>query len=65
MPVAAIAAEVGVQPSSLVRFAQAFGFDGFSDMQQIYRTQLIRSFTNYQERVSFLIGAVSSGVGHA
>ena len=52
--VAAIAAEVSVQPSSLVRFAQAFGFDGFSDMQQIYRTQLIRSFTNYQERVDTL-----------
>ena len=39
--VSSIAQSVGVQPSSVVRFAKAFGYDGFSDMQQLFRQRLI------------------------
>ena len=52
--VAVLAKRVGVQPSSLVRFAQALGFPGFSDMQQVFRSQLMRQFTSIQERVQTL-----------
>ena len=40
--VAAIAERAGVQPSSIMRFANSFGFDGFSDMQTVFRTRLCR-----------------------
>ncbi|HEX9842122.1 MAG TPA: MurR/RpiR family transcriptional regulator, partial [bacterium] len=52
--VAVLAKRVGVQPSSLVRFAQALGYPGFSDMQQVFRSQLMRQFTSIQERVRTL-----------
>ena len=32
-----IAASCGVHPSSVVRFAQRFGFSGFSDLQAVCR----------------------------
>ncbi len=35
--VAAIAARVGVQPSTLIRFAKEFGYSGFSQMQKIFK----------------------------
>ncbi len=37
---ASVAAAAGVQPSTLVRFAQHFGFDGFSDLQRLFRNRL-------------------------
>lgn len=39
--VSELADTIGVQPSSIVRFANAFGYDGFSDMQRVFRTQLV------------------------
>jgi DNA-binding MurR/RpiR family transcriptional regulator len=39
--VSAIAESIGVQPSSIVRFANAFGYDGFSEMQQVFRSRLV------------------------
>jgi DNA-binding MurR/RpiR family transcriptional regulator len=39
--VSAIASAIGVQPSSIVRFANAFGYDGFSQMQQVFRSRLV------------------------
>jgi DNA-binding MurR/RpiR family transcriptional regulator len=30
-----------VQPSALVRFANALGYRGFSEMQQIFRGRLV------------------------
>ncbi len=39
--VAEIAERNDVQPSSVVRFAQTFGFRGFSDLQKIFRHRLI------------------------
>jgi DNA-binding MurR/RpiR family transcriptional regulator len=38
--VAELAGLAGVQPSTLVRFAQSLGFSGFSDLQEIFRARL-------------------------
>ncbi len=35
--VAIIAEKADVPPSTLIRFANAFGFTGFNDMKQIFR----------------------------
>jgi DNA-binding MurR/RpiR family transcriptional regulator len=52
--VAVIAKRTAVQPSSMIRFAQALGFDGFSDMQQIFRTVLVTRPGNYRDRIETL-----------
>jgi len=39
--VVSIAEKAEAQPSSLVRFAKAFGYRGFSDMQKVFRLRLI------------------------
>lgn len=49
--VTAIADHVDAQPSSVVRFAKAFGYDGFSAMQQVFRSQLKSSAPDYRERL--------------
>jgi DNA-binding MurR/RpiR family transcriptional regulator len=38
--VTSVADEAGVQPSTLVRFAQAFGYSGFSDLQEVFKAHL-------------------------
>ena len=35
--IAQVAAQAGVQPSTLVRFAQIFGYSGFSDFQGLFK----------------------------
>ena len=35
--VADLATQAGVQPSTLVRFAQTLGYSGFSDLQAVFR----------------------------
>ena len=52
--VAVIAKRATVQPSSMIRFAQALGFDGFSDMQQVFRTVLVSRSGNYRDRIETL-----------
>ena len=49
--VAVLAARAGVQPSTLVRFAKAMGFDGFSDMQRIFQMRLVDRYPSYEERI--------------
>ena len=49
--VAAIADAAGVQPSSMVRFANALDFGGFSEMQQIFRGRLVERSASYRERI--------------
>jgi DNA-binding MurR/RpiR family transcriptional regulator len=49
--IAVIAARADVPRSSLIRFAQAFGFDGFSAMQRVFRSQLVERTTDYAERI--------------
>ena len=38
--VTSVASQAGVQPSALVRFAQSFGYSGFSDLQNIFKAHL-------------------------
>jgi DNA-binding MurR/RpiR family transcriptional regulator len=38
--VTSVAAQAGVQPSTLVRFAQSFGYSGFTDLQNIFKAHL-------------------------
>lgn len=38
--VTSVASQAGVQPSTLVRFAQTFGYSGFSDLQNIFKAHL-------------------------
>lgn len=60
-----IASEVDVSPSTLVRFANFFGFKGFSDLQQLYRGQLKGQVNGYRERVrSAPIDSGSEQGGH-
>lgn len=50
---AVIADRCGVQASTIVRFAKAFGYDGASQMQRLFRNELINSAPSpsYAERV--------------
>lgn len=48
---ATLAEEIGVAPSAIVRFAQHFGYSGFSEMQAVFRAQLQASSTPYQQRI--------------
>ena len=52
--IAVIAQRAGVQPSSLIRFAQAFGYDGFSEMQRVFRGRLMDAEPGYVERIRAL-----------
>lgn len=38
--VTSVAAQAGVQPSTLVRFAQTFGYSGFTDLQEVFKVYL-------------------------
>ena len=38
--VTSISRQAGVQPSTLVRFAQSFGYSGFSDLQDLFKGHL-------------------------
>ncbi len=49
--VAEIAQKAEVQPSTLVRFAQAIGFAGFSELQQIFRARLTERWPSYDDRL--------------
>lgn len=49
--VAVIAENAGVHPSALVRFANKFGFSGFSEMQQLFQNDLVQKVPSYQERI--------------
>jgi DNA-binding MurR/RpiR family transcriptional regulator len=49
---ATVAEAAGVQPSALVRFANAMGFSGFSELQQLFRTRLLEQAGTYRQRIS-------------
>jgi DNA-binding MurR/RpiR family transcriptional regulator len=52
--VSSIAEQAEVQPSTLVRFAQAIGYQGFSDLQEVFRSRLRERILNYDERIAQL-----------
>ena len=70
--VATVAQANDVQPSSLIRFANALGFSGFSQMQQVFQSYLVERSTArsapYRERIAQMRrgggGAAEEGVLH-
>lgn len=55
-----IAQACEVQPSAIVRFAQRFGFSGFSDMQALFRDSFApvqSNVNNYQKRIRTVIAS--------
>ena len=64
--VAAVAEANAVQPSSTIRFANALGFDGFSQMQQVFRSHLVERGAPYRERIKRMQqrGDTAGGVLH-
>ena len=60
---AVIAERSGVQPSAIVRFAQAFGYEGASQMQLLFRDGLIsnNAALGYADRVRQLGRAADNG----
>lgn len=59
--VAELAGLAGVQPSTLVRFAQTLGFTGFSDLQEIFRARLRERWPDYGERLKRLEARAQTG----
>ena len=51
---ASIASAAQVQPSTLVRLAHHLGYDGFSDLQSIFRERLKEKNLSYEERLNIL-----------
>ncbi|MBN9362002.1 MULTISPECIES: MurR/RpiR family transcriptional regulator [unclassified Devosia] len=51
---ASVAQRSGVQPSTLVRFSQALGYQGFSDLQEVFRARLRDRVPSYEERLKQL-----------
>jgi DNA-binding MurR/RpiR family transcriptional regulator len=53
--VSQLAKRMGVQPSAIVRFANSFGYDGFTNMQQVYRARLTAGASpGYRDRINAL-----------
>ena len=62
---ASIADAAGVQPSTLVRFAQHLGFDGFTSLQSVFRERLRERNSSYEERLNALRADVGgNGANH-
>ncbi|AGH39526.1 Transcriptional regulator [Bibersteinia trehalosi USDA-ARS-USMARC-188] len=49
--VSTIAEKANVPPSTLIRFANAFGFSGFNEIKQLFRQDMMQSTSRYTERV--------------
>jgi len=49
--VAAVAELAEVQPSAVIRFANAVDYSGFSEMQQVFRSHLVERSSSYRERI--------------
>jgi len=58
---ASIAASAGVQPSTLIRFAQHLGYDGFTSLQAVFRHRLRGRALSYDERLAALSDGSGSG----
>lgn len=53
--VASVAEKAAVQPSALIRFSQAVGFQGFSDLQSVFRERLRDRVSSYDERLAAVV----------
>ena len=56
---AEIAEKADVQPSTLVRFAQSLGYNGFSELQAVFRSHARERWPEYGERLEALRNAPS------
>ncbi|MCA0278228.1 MAG: MurR/RpiR family transcriptional regulator [Proteobacteria bacterium] len=61
---ASIATSAGVQPSTLIRFAQHLGYDGFTSLQQVFRERLRERTTSYEERLTVVRGDADDGTSN-
>jgi DNA-binding MurR/RpiR family transcriptional regulator len=59
-----IATKCGVHPSSLVRFAQSFGYTGFKELQAVFQTRLATAAPGFRERIGALETELSRNVDH-
>nr|WP_277753399.1 MurR/RpiR family transcriptional regulator [Rosenbergiella collisarenosi] len=59
--VATIAQNAEVPPSTLIRFANAFGFKGFNEMKQIFRQHLMEETASYTERAKISRNKINIG----
>jgi len=50
--VAEIARGASVPPSAVIRFANALGYGGFTELQRIYRARLVERSATYRERIA-------------
>ena len=62
---ATVAEAAGVQPSALVRFANAMNFTGFSELQQLFRHRLLQQSGTYRQRISAMRPAAVVRPGEA
>lgn len=60
---ASVAARAHVQPSTLVRLAQAIGYTGFSDLQSVFRARLRERTPSYAERLEAVRAHTGNGAG--
>ena len=60
---AVIAERAGVQPSALIRFAKAFGYSGFSDMQRTFQAHVTARSASYKERFRKVAARDGTGTG--
>ena len=58
--ISSIAKDANVQPSTIIRFANAFGFSGFSEMQRIFQDYVSKRSANYKERVRLIMKSGAS-----
>ena len=59
--VKSVAGGAGVQPSSLVRFAQSFDYAGFSEMQRVFQARLLSAAPGFSERINALKAELGGG----
>jgi len=59
--VATVAEAVSAQPSALIRFANALGYGGFTEMQQLFRSRLLDRAGSYRERIDAMRRSSSKG----
>jgi DNA-binding MurR/RpiR family transcriptional regulator len=59
--VATVAEATEVQPSAMIRFANALGYKGFSEMQQVFRGNLLARSDSYRERIGKMRSKQTNG----
>lgn len=60
-PLNTIAAGYGINASSFVRFAQALGYNGFKDLQAVFRLRLMTAAPGFDSRKEALKGDLGKG----